>query len=114
VTEAAAFVTGTCQADEGKADVTQDYLIGELWVRLQDLEAATGRESGAGVARLRQQVETIPLAGLPAAMLRALAAADLICWESLASGDTAAFARQAVVSAELRQFGVCACLIADT
>jgi hypothetical protein len=93
--------------------VTQDYLIGELSVRLQQLEAATEREDAADVARLRHQVEASPLAGLPAALAHALAVAEMMCWESLARGDAVAFARQAGVSAELRQFGICARLIAD-
>jgi hypothetical protein len=101
------------QACKGRAEVTQDYLIGELSIRLQQLEAATARECVADVARLRHQVETSPLTGLPAAAARALAVADRVCWDSLARGDTAAFARQAQVSAELRQFGICARLIAD-
>jgi hypothetical protein len=95
------------------ADVTQDYLIGEVSVRLQELEAATRRDTVADLARLRRQVETSPVTALAEELARALAAADLICWESLARGDTVAFARQAQVSAELRQFGVCARLIAD-
>jgi hypothetical protein len=93
--------------------VTQDYLIGEVSVRLQELEAATRRDTVADLARLRRQVETSPVTALAEELARALAAADLICWESLARGETAAFARQAQVSAELRQFGVCARLIAD-
>jgi hypothetical protein len=98
---------------EGRAAVIQDYLIGELSAHLQQLEAATAREAVADVARLRHRVETSPLTGLPAAVTRALAVADRVCWDSLARGDTAAFARQARVSAELRQFGICARLIAE-
>jgi hypothetical protein len=58
-------------------------------------------------------VETSSPTGLAAAAARAPAVADRICWDSLARGDTAAFARQAHASAELRQFGICARLIAD-
>lgn len=91
----------------------QDYLIGEVSVRLQELEAATRRDTVADLARLRRQVETSPVTALAEALARALATADLICWESLARGESVAFARQAHASAELRQFGVCARLIAD-
>jgi len=95
--------------------MTQDYLVGEMSLCLQQLEAATtGREAVADVVRLRHQVETSPPSRLGAAAARALAVADGLCWDSLTRGDMAAFARQAQVSAELRQFGICARLIADT
>ncbi|MGH3125797.1 MAG: hypothetical protein ACRDND_32875 [Streptosporangiaceae bacterium] len=94
--------------------MVQDYLIGELSVRLEQLEeAASGEGAIRDVARLRHQVEAGPLSGLAMAAVRALAVADGLCWDSLSRGDTAAFTRQARVSAELRQFGTCARLIAD-
>jgi hypothetical protein len=93
----------------------QDYLVGEMSVFLQHLEAATaGQEAAADVVRLRHQVETSPPSRLAAEAARALAVADDLCWDSLTRGDTAAFARQARVSAELGEFGICARLIADT
>jgi hypothetical protein len=95
----------------------QDYLVGEMSVCLQHLEAATaGQEAAADVVRLRHQVETSPPSSLAAEAARALAVADALCWDSdsLTRGDTAAFARQARVSAELPEFGICARLIADT
>jgi hypothetical protein len=95
--------------------VTQDYLVGEMSICLQRLEAATAeRDAAADVVRLRRQVETSPPSSLAAEAARALAVADGLCWDSLARGDTAAFARQARASADLREFGICARLIADT
>jgi hypothetical protein len=88
--------------------MTQQYLIGELSVCLERLQVATAPETARDVARLRHQVETGTTAGLELAASRALALADGLCWESLSRGDTAAFARQAKASADLRQFGVCA------
>ena len=93
--------------------MTQQYLIGELSVCLEQLQAATAHEAAQDVARLRHQVEMGPPAGLGAAALRALTLADGLCWESLSRGDMAAFARQARVSAALRQFGVCARLLPE-
>jgi len=93
--------------------VTQDYLIGEVSVCLQRLEAAAGHEAIGDVVRLRREVEAGPLAGLAAAVARALAVADGLCWASLARRDTEAFTGQAQAAAELRQFAVCARLIAD-
>jgi hypothetical protein len=93
--------------------VTQDYLIGELSVCLEQLQATTACAAVCEVTRLRHQVEAGSPAGLASATLRALDLADALCWESLSRGDTTAFARQAKISAELRQFGVCARLLHD-
>jgi len=89
-----------------------DYLIGELSVRLEQLEAGAPG-AARDVARLRYQVESGPLAGLASAAVHALAMADDLCWDSLSRGDAAGFARQARVSSDLRLFAVCARLLAD-
>ena len=94
--------------------MTQEYLSGELSVRLEQLQAATARGAAGDVARLQHQVETGTLTGLASAAVRALALADDLCWQSLSRGDTVAFARQAEVSADLRQFGVCSRLLRDS
>jgi hypothetical protein len=91
----------------------QDYLIGELSVRLEQLQTAAAPAAARRVASLRHDVETGPPGGLATAMAHALAVADDLCWESLAHGDTTAFSRQAGASAELRQFGTCARLLTD-
>lgn len=93
--------------------MTQQYLIGELSARLEQLQTATANDVTQHVARLRHQVETGPLTALGPAALRALALADALCWESLSRGDMAAFARQAKVAADLGQFGVCARLLPE-
>ena len=90
----------------------QDHLAGGLSVCLEQLEAAAGQDVLPDLRRLRDQVETSPPGGLAAAASDALAVADRRCWDSLARGDIPAFARQSRVSAELRQFGVCARLLA--
>lgn len=99
--------------------MTQDYLIGELSVRLEQLQATTRHAAGeverlrGEVARLRGEVESGPPSRLTAAMVHAIMLADHLCWDSLTRGDGAAFARQAEISAELRQFGICARLLSD-
>ena len=93
--------------------MTQQHLIGELSVCLERLQAATEHDAAQDVARLRHQVETGPPAALRVVAWRALALADGLCWESLSSGDLAAFTRQAKVLADLHQFGVCAGLLPD-
>jgi hypothetical protein len=92
--------------------MTHDYLIGELSARLGRLQAVSAG-GAADLARLRRRVETRPAAELAAETAQALALADQLCWESLSRGDTAAFDRQAAVSADLRLFGICARLLED-
>lgn len=92
--------------------MTQQYLIGELSVRLERLQAEGTRAAGE-MACLRGEVEFGPPARLGRATVRALALADRLCWESLTRGDAAAFSRQAAISADLRLFGVCAGLLGE-
>ncbi len=75
--------------------MTGRYLIGELSVRLERLQAAAGQAAACDVAELRRQVEASPVTWLAAETIRALALADQLCWDSLSRGDTGAFARQA-------------------
>ena len=93
--------------------MTQQYLIGELSVRLEQLEAAARKAVSGDVTRLRHQIEFGPLTGLGCATARSLALADVLCWDSLTWGDAAAFARQAAISEELRLFGTCAGLLEE-
>jgi hypothetical protein len=93
--------------------MTQQYLIGELSVRLEQLQSATAGPAERDVARLRHEIESGPVCALAPATVRAIALADVMCWRSLACGDIAAFARQAEIAADLRLFGVCAHLLAD-
>lgn len=90
--------------------MTQNYLIGELSARLERLQSASA-STAADLARLRQRVEARPAAELRAATAQALALADRSCWDSLSKGDTAAFDRQAAISADLRVFSICARLL---
>jgi hypothetical protein len=90
--------------------MTQDYLIGELSARLERLQSASA-STAADLARLRRRVETQPASELRAETAQALALADRSCWNSLSRGDTAAFDRQAVISADLREFAICARLL---
>ena len=93
--------------------MTQQYLIGELSVRLEQLQAVATSGAASELARLRHDVEAGPVHALAAATAHAIALANGLCWESLGHGDAAAFARQARVSADLRQFGICAHLLTD-
>ena len=94
--------------------MTQQYLAGELSSLLGELQAvATSQASARDLARLRHEAETWSLAALPSVASRALAVTDTLCWDSLSLADASAFARQAAVGAELREFGVCAGLLED-
>jgi hypothetical protein len=89
--------------------MTQQYLSGELSLLLAELQAvSTDTALVPDLGRLRQEAETMPLTTLPLVAVRALELADSVCWDSLTRGDTTAFVRQAVLCAELWQFGVCA------
>jgi hypothetical protein len=93
--------------------MTQQYLIGELSVRLQLLQRAATWDARHDVACLLREVESGSMTCLAPAAARAIALADELCWASLTSGDIPGFTRQAEISADLRLFGVCARLLAD-
>jgi len=94
--------------------MTQQYLTGELSVLLAEMQATVGdRAAARSAACLRGEAETLPVIALAGLTARALNLINTACWASLASGDTAAFDRQAVVAAELYDFGVCAGLLAQ-
>jgi hypothetical protein len=44
---------------------------------------------------------------------RAVEVIESACWDSVTTGDTAAFCRQAAAAADLYEFGVCAGLLAE-
>jgi len=94
--------------------MTRQYLAGELSVLLGDLQAVTTTEAAQRDAcSLRHAAETEPIPALGSVILRALAVAENLCWDSLDRGDTMAFTRQATVCDELQEFGVCSGLLEE-
>jgi hypothetical protein len=94
--------------------MTQNYLVGELSILLGQLETVTTNAASArDVACLRYEAEMTPPTALPSVTVRALVLTECLCWDSLTRADTATFSRQATVSAELHEFGVCAGLLDD-
>ncbi|HEV8625307.1 MAG TPA: hypothetical protein VG034_12675 [Acidimicrobiia bacterium] len=94
--------------------MTRQYLAGELSVLLGQLQAIDRKEGSVrGIARLRYEAETCPSGALSSVAVRALLLSDELCWESLTSGDAVAFSREAAISAELLEFGVCAGLLGE-
>ncbi len=95
--------------------MTQQYLVGQLSVLLENVQAVTTTEAaGRDAWSLREAVETGPVQALGWMTVRALSLTERLCWDSLNRGDTAAFTRQAATAAALREFGVCAGLLKDT
>jgi hypothetical protein len=89
--------------------VTRRYLAGELSLLLAQVQAVTTSEAaGREACALRRAAETEPIQGLRSVTACALTFTEGLCWDSLATGDALSFSRQAVVCAELHEFGVCA------
>ena len=94
--------------------MTQQYVAGELSLRLWELQAvATDQERVREVGRLRYEAERVPRAALGSVVVRALGLADRLCWDSLGCGDALTFSRLAAISAELWGFGICARLLEE-
>ena len=94
--------------------MTQQYLAGELSLLLGELQSVAPNEAWTrDLARLRHEAESLPSPALSSVAVRALVLTDDLCWDSLTRADTGAFARQAELSAELHEFGVCAGLLED-
>ena len=94
--------------------MTQQYVAGELSLRLGELQAvATDRECAREIARLRDEAERAPRAALGSVVVRALGRANRFCWDSLECGDVLAFSRRVAICGDLWEFGVCACLVEE-
>jgi hypothetical protein len=94
--------------------MTQQYLAGELSLRLAQLEVViAGKAALRELTRLRLTVEDGPLTALSACLTDAVRLTDRLCWDALARGDAATFATEAAIGADLREFGVCARLLEE-
>ena len=94
--------------------MTQHYLLGELSIVLGELQtSATNEAAVRDAARLRREVETLPVTAFALLAARALELTDDCCWNSLTRGEAAAFDRQAAIFVELSEFAVCAGLVDD-
>ena len=97
----------------GELAVTTQYIIGELSVRLVQLEAAAPNDEAAcAFARLRAETEKAPFEALPCMAQHALRLIRGLCRDSLARGDLQALTSQATMAAELREFAASARLLA--
>jgi hypothetical protein len=66
--------------------MTQQYIVGQFSVLLEDLERASGDWRFA-VHNLRRDVESAPPRLLPELAHEALRLTDTICWSALEQGD---------------------------
>ena len=98
----------------GMTPMTEQYLVGELSLRLARLCEVAGRTGfERAVVQLRREAEVEPLGSLRRPLVHALALCDQLCWDSLARGEMSAFTSQVAVCVDLHDFGVCAGLLAE-
>ena len=73
--------------------MTQQYLIGQLSVLLEELQPSPGDRLAAAVHELRREVERSPLWMLPGLASEAIGLTDLISFAAVERGDAREFAR---------------------
>jgi hypothetical protein len=100
-----------CRSANGTTGMTQQYLCGELSLRLAWLQRWAEARSAATIEQLRQRAESAPPDGLSPVVAQALQLCTQMCWHALAAGDVAAFDHIAAEAAQLREFAVCARLL---
>ena len=81
--------------------MTQQYLIGQFSVLLEDLQPPLGDCLATAVRDLRREVETSPLSMLPRLAQEAMSLSDVICWEALERGNVNGFCRYAKTAVAL-------------
>jgi hypothetical protein len=86
-----------------ESPVTQQYIVGQFSVLLEDLQPPPG-EWLTAVRKLRSEVECCPLSMLPRLAQEAIGLADLICWSALEQGDVNGFCRYARSAGALGEF----------
>ena len=96
------------------SEMTQQYLTGEMSMRLAQLQAvAIDQGFACAITYLRREAETSRPSALGEVLARTLELTDGLCWDSLSRGDTTAFDSQAASAAEPREFGGCAGMLED-
>jgi hypothetical protein len=84
--------------------MTQQYLIGQFSVLLEDLRRSLDDFAAVAVLSLRREVERAPVQRLPVLASEAVSLMDSMCWAALDRGDTASFVRAAKVAMALDEF----------
>jgi hypothetical protein len=84
--------------------MTQQYMIGQFSVLLEELQPPPGECLAAAVHDLRRDVEGAPLPMLPKLARDAMNLTDMICWAALERGDPNGFCRYANAAVALGEF----------
>ena len=84
--------------------MTQQYLIGQFSVLLEDLQPFPGDWLAAAVHDLREEVEHSSVPMLPTLACEAMALSDRICWGALERLDASGFCRYVKAAVALGEF----------
>ena len=93
--------------------MTQQYLIGQFSVLLEDMEPAHGDRFAPAVRDLRGEVESSSVQMLPQLAREAMVLSDMICWGALERGDAIGFCRYAKAAVALGEFADAAGLLPE-
>jgi hypothetical protein len=93
--------------------MTQQYLIGQFSLLLEDMAPSPGGRLAAAVRDLRVEVERSPLPMLPKLAREAMVLSDVICWGALERGDAIGFCRYAKAAVCLGEFTAAAGLLPE-
>ena len=83
--------------------MTQQYIVGEFSVLLEELQPPPGERLADVVHDLRREVECCPLWMLPKLAHEAIDLSDVVCWDALERGDSGGFGRYAKAAVALGQ-----------
>jgi hypothetical protein len=93
--------------------VTEQYLIGQFSLLLEDMSPSPGDRFAVAVHDLRGEVEKSPVEMLPKLAREAMALSDMICWGVLERGDAIGFCRSAKAAVALSEFTAAAGLLPE-
>jgi hypothetical protein len=91
--------------------MTQQYIIGQFSVLLEELQPSPGDCLAAAVRELREEVEHSSVPMLRTLASQAMALGDSICFGALERGDVSSFCRYAEAAVALGEFTDAAGLI---
>jgi hypothetical protein len=94
--------------------MTQQYLIGQFSVLLEDLQPSTGDSFAAAVHDLRKEVERSSVPMLPTLACEAMVLSDRICWGALERLDASGFCRYVKAAVALGEFTDAAGLVSGS
>ncbi|HET7049553.1 MAG TPA: hypothetical protein VFI54_14915 [Solirubrobacteraceae bacterium] len=93
--------------------MTEQYLIGQFSLLLEDIAPSQGDRFAWAVHDLRAEVERSPVQMLPMLAREAMDLSDMICWGALERGDAIGFCRYAKAAVALGEFTAAAGLLPE-